>query len=53
MEVGITVANLLNFWHLNGYLDDFNNLNMVGHSLGAHIVGIAGKNLLQKAKGNL
>lgn len=51
MDVGKTVANFLNFWHLNGFLDDFKMLSMVGHSLGAHIIGIAGKNLLEKAKG--
>lgn len=53
MDVGITLANLLNFWHLNGFLDDFQNLKMAGHSLGSHVVGIAGKYLLKKAKGNL
>lgn len=41
--VAATVARFIDFLHLNGFLANFNRLNIVGHSLGAHIAGITGK----------
>lgn len=42
IEVGPTVATFIDFLDLNGFIN-FNRLNVVGHSLGAHIAGIVGK----------
>ena len=35
-------ARFIDFLHLNGFVD-FNRLLITGHSLGAHVAGIAGK----------
>lgn len=43
-EVGPLLAQLLDFLHENGVLN-FSQLIVTGHSLGAHISGIAGKNV--------
>ena len=41
-EVGPFLARFIDFLHLNGFVD-FNRLLLTGHSLGAHVAGIAGK----------
>lgn len=41
-QVGPVVAEFIDFLHLNGFIN-FNRLNVVGHSLGAHAAGIVGK----------
>lgn len=42
-EVGTLLARFIDFLHLNSLLTNFNRLHIAGHSLGAHIAGIAGK----------
>lgn len=46
VHVGILLARFLDFLHENGSLD-FSRLLVAGHSLGAHIAGITGKNVLR------
>ena len=41
-EVGPFVATFIDFLDLNGFIN-FDRLNVVGHSLGAHVAGIVGK----------
>lgn len=43
-SVGILVANLLDFLHENGFIQ-WNQVGLVGFSLGAHVAGHAGKNV--------
>ncbi|CAO1342054.1 unnamed protein product [Diamesa hyperborea] len=43
-SVGPFVASFIDFMDLNGFIN-FNILNLVGHSLGGHAVGIAAKRL--------
>lgn len=42
-NVGAVLAELLDNLHDAGYLIDFSRLALIGHSLGAHIAGAAGK----------
>ncbi|CAO1342007.1 unnamed protein product [Diamesa hyperborea] len=41
-EVAPVVANFIDFLNLNGFIS-FDRLNVIGHSLGAHVAGIIGK----------
>ncbi|CAO1342795.1 unnamed protein product [Diamesa tonsa] len=41
-EVAPVVANFIDFLNLNGFIS-FDRLNVIGHSLGAHVAGITGK----------
>ena len=43
-NVGPFVATFIDFMNLNGFIN-FNILNLVGHSLGGHVAGIAAKRL--------
>ncbi|CAO1426220.1 unnamed protein product [Diamesa serratosioi] len=42
-EVGPLLARFIDFLHQNGLIMFFSRLHIAGHSLGAHIAGIAGK----------
>lgn len=42
-DCATVVARFIDFLHQNGFLANFNRLNIVGHSLGAHIAGLTGK----------
>lgn len=42
--VGIFLASFLDYLHESGYVD-YNRLTVVGFSLGAHMAGLAGKNV--------
>ena len=42
-ETAPVVARFIDFLHQNGFILFFNRVNIAGHSLGAHIAGIAGK----------
>lgn len=42
-EVGPLLARFIDFLHQNGFILFFSRLHIAGHSLGAHIAGIAGK----------
>lgn len=41
-DVGKVVARYIDFLHLHNFIQ-FNNLMVIGHSLGGHVVGITGK----------
>jgi pimeloyl-ACP methyl ester carboxylesterase len=43
-SAGAVVARLIDFFHENNYADH-SNVNIVGHSLGSHVAGHAGKNV--------
>lgn len=42
-EVGPVIARFIDFLHQNAFISAFNRVHAIGHSLGAHIAGIAGK----------
>lgn len=43
---GVAVANFIDELHRNGVLD-FTQTNIIGHNLGAHVAGNAGKNVMR------
>ncbi|CRK90495.1 CLUMA_CG004162, isoform A [Clunio marinus] len=45
-NVGAVIAVLLDNLQSNGLMADFSRLSLIGHSLGAHIAGAAGKRVL-------
>lgn len=50
-DVGVTIAKMINFWFKNERLNSFDDVIISGISLGAHVAGIAGKNTMEKVKG--
>lgn len=45
-DAGIQVASFIDWLHLNNFITNFNQVILAGHSLGAHVAGIAGRDLL-------
>jgi pancreatic triacylglycerol lipase len=43
---GAVVSKLIDFLHENGYADH-SQVNIIGHSLGSHVAGHAGKNTVR------
>ena len=46
-DVATQVASFIDYLNLNGFLVNFNRINIAGHSLGAHIAGLTGKQFYQ------
>jgi hypothetical protein len=44
-SVGIQVAKFISYLYENEYIFNMDQINIVGHSLGAHISGLAAKHL--------
>lgn len=42
-EAGPALSRFIDFLSVNGYIPDFGRVNVAGHSLGAHVAGVAGK----------
>jgi pimeloyl-ACP methyl ester carboxylesterase len=47
-DVGPYVARFINFLYANKLIASYKDVNIIGHSLGAHVAGIAGKNTREK-----
>lgn len=53
VEVGTKLAQLIDELYDQGYLHSYKHVNIIGHSLGAHVAGIAGRATKQKVGSKL